>query len=314
MLTDLLAVTTGPDGQATVSYLKDTDQIAAVRITTDAIGSQDIPLVENPSREPSGPVIRIKLGKTSRLSGRIVSKAVQSTVPVAGEEVEVWSQGGSRLPPGRVGFRGGPIRTGADGRFQTPDNLLVGSSYRIVVRAPGHEPIVSEWITIGEQPRTLLPMLFRPLRTITGRVADRRGKPVAGAEVFQSGDGPERTAATSAPDGSFSLGGFRPGPVCLFVRGDGFRFFGRLVKEDESHVAIELTRTGERPAREMRMLPDPIPLEESRDLARRLIEPVWKAAVEQRDRARQRVALRALGAVDPALTLDRDLRDRARWR
>ena len=56
--------------------------------------------------------------------------------PVAAQVVEIWSRGGGAwLGPNPVELRGGPLRTSADGRFQTPDNLLVGSTYRVVVRA-----------------------------------------------------------------------------------------------------------------------------------------------------------------------------------
>ena len=52
--------------------------------------------------------------------------------------VEVWFKGGNwPLESQPVGFELGPIRTAADGSFQTPDNLLVGSQYRVVVRARG---------------------------------------------------------------------------------------------------------------------------------------------------------------------------------
>ncbi len=57
------------------------------------------------------------------------------------------------------------------------------------------------------------------MRTIRGRVVDQQGNPLANIEVFQSGDGPEGTATKTDPDGRFALGGFRPGPVCLFARG-----------------------------------------------------------------------------------------------
>ena len=137
--------------------------------------------------------------------------------PVAGQMVEVWSKGGNwPLESHAVGFMNGAICTAADGSFQTPDNLLGGSQYRVVVRAPGMEPILSEWLTIDDKPRVLLPLLQRPLRTIRGRVVDRQGKPVAGIEVFQSGDGPERTSVTTDAGGRFTLGGFCHGPVCLF--------------------------------------------------------------------------------------------------
>ena len=85
------------------------------------------------------------------------------------------------------------------------------------------EPILSDWITIGDKPRVLLPIIQRPLRTISGRVVDRQGKPVVGAEVFQSGDGPERTSTKTDRSGRFALGGFASqGPVFLFAaRGFG---------------------------------------------------------------------------------------------
>ncbi|MFI5459024.1 MAG: hypothetical protein ACHRXM_26645 [Isosphaerales bacterium] len=61
----------------------------------------------------------------------------------------------------------------------------------------------------------------------------------------------------------------------------------------------------ERPAREMRMLPDPIPPEESRALAHRLVEPLWEKAVQEgEDNARYSV-LSSLISVDPARVLER---------
>jgi hypothetical protein len=95
------------------------------------------------------------------------------------------------------------------------------------------------------------------------------------------------------------LGGFRQGSVFLFVHGEGFRFGGRLVKPGDQDITIELTRATERPARLMKMLPDPIPLEESRALAQRLMEPCWDAAVEQRNSDAQYRVLHALAAADP---------------
>ncbi len=128
-----LAVITGPDGRATINYLAARDQLVAARVAAEPIGTQDFLLVERPGRSSVEPVIAIRLKKTSRLTGRIVDGAGQ---PVAGQVVEIWSKGGGGwLGPNSVELRGGPLRTSADGRFQTPDNLLVGSTYRVVVRA-----------------------------------------------------------------------------------------------------------------------------------------------------------------------------------
>ncbi len=295
-LAEARAVTTGPDGNAMFDCLAKGDKLVAVRIAALSIGTQDLLLVEEPGRGAERTTITLRLKPTNRLRGRVRNRAGD---PVANQIVEIWLKGGDGLDANPVRFKNGPLLTAADGSFQTPDNLLVGSSYRVVVRAPGMEPILSNWITIGERPRVLLPMIQRPLRTISGHVVDRQGKPVVGVEVFQSGDGPERTATVTDGDGRFALGGFRQGPAFLFARGEGFRFFGRLIKPGEADITIELTRTSERPTREMWTLGETIPLQESRDLARRLIDPLWEAAVLQRNRRAQYRALRSLAAIDP---------------
>jgi hypothetical protein len=302
-LAEPLAARTGADGTATLNYLAARDQLVAVRVSADSIGTQDISLIARPGQGSEQPVITIKLKPTSRLAGRIVD---QDSQPVADHAVEVWSRGDATwLGPNTVEFRNGPLRTGADGSFQTPDNLMVGSTYRVAVREAGKDPIFSDWITIDTHPRTLHPMVLRPLRTVSGRVVDRQRKPVANVEVFQSGDGPERTAAKTDADGRFSVGGLRQGPAFLFARGDDFRFHGQLVRPTESDLTIELTRRSERPAREMRMLPDPIPVDESRALARRLVEPFWETAAQDGEDSAKFSVLSHLMSVDPTRVLQR---------
>jgi hypothetical protein len=189
------------------------DQLVAVRVTATSIGTQDLQIIDRPGRDRQGAEIIVRLKRTSRLTGRVRTRAGE---PAVGQIVEIWFRGGSWLRPNPVVFKDGPLRTGADGSFQTPDNLLIVSPYRLLVRAPGKETILSEWITIGEKSRVLLPMLQTPLRTIGGRVVDRQGKPLAGIDIFQSGDGPEPTATNTNADGRFALGGFCHGSVFLF--------------------------------------------------------------------------------------------------
>jgi hypothetical protein len=59
-----------------------------------------------------------------------------------------------------------------------------------------------------------------------------------------------------------------------------------------------LTRTSERPTREMRMLPDAISREESRALSQQLIEPYWNA-VETKQAINEFVILRSLASINP---------------
>ncbi|MGC8641745.1 MAG: hypothetical protein ACP5XB_17905, partial [Isosphaeraceae bacterium] len=141
-----LAVTTGADGQVTLNYLAGGDRLVTVRLTAPSIGTQDLQLLADPLRGKQGATIAIHLGATQRLAGRVRSR---SGKPVAGQEVEVWCKGDNtwlRTKP--VVFPDGPVRTKADGSFRTPTNLLVGSTYMVVVRTPGFEPVFSKWITI----------------------------------------------------------------------------------------------------------------------------------------------------------------------
>jgi Carboxypeptidase regulatory-like domain len=297
-----LARTTAPDGQLSIDYLTGIYALGIARVSAPTIGTQDVAL-EN-FRRPGGPPadVTLRLKPTSNLAGRVRDSAGK---PVAGQVVEVWSKGVVYQSPSPVDFLNGPMRTAADGSFRTPDNLLVGSQYLLSIRAPGMEPILSKWITITDQPHVLFPFIQKPLRTISGRVVDRQGKPVANVDVFQSGDGPKPTETRSDANGRFSLGGFPHGPVVLFARVPGYRFFGRLIKPGEDDVTVKLTRRSERPAREMRMLPEPMPLEESRMLAKRLMEPYWNAAAAKKDPSAMYRALQSLAAADPDGVLER---------
>ena len=298
-----LATSTEPDGKATLHYLAVRDRLMAVRLTTDAIGTQDILLAQRSGDGSEPSVITIRLKSVTHLSGRIVDAGGQA---VAGQLVGVWSRGdAAESVPNTVEFKSGPLRTAPDGSFQTPDNLIAGSAYRLAIRDEGKDPIYSDWITMTERPRILSPFVLRPLRTIRGRIVDRQGKPVAGVEVFQSGDGPERTSARTDTEGRFALGGFRPGTVFLSAHGESFRFQGRLIKPAETDVTIELTRASQRPRREMKMLPDPIPFEESQRLARRLAEPLWETAAADGSDNEKYSVLSRLVNVDPARVLER---------
>ncbi len=301
-LANQLAVTTGSDGQATLNYLAFGVKLVTVRLTTATIGTQDLQLLRNPARENQGATVDVRLGATKRLAGRVRNRSGQ---PVAGQEVEVWSGSSDWLRTEPLVFQNGPVRTAADGSFQTPESLLVGSVYMAVVRTPGFETVFSKYVKIGDQMPPLLPLLQRPLRTIRGRVTDRQGTPLAGVEVFQSGDGPVRTTTRTQADGRFILGGFRDGSVFLFARREGFRFFGRLTQAGEEEVAVQMIRIGEFPAPALRTLPEPIPRDEALSLTRRLIQPCWDAAVAQKDQEAAFDVLTTLAPADPVDVLQK---------
>jgi len=108
-------------------------------------------------------------------------------------------------------------KTGPDGRAvlgNAPEgNLLVGvvhaefAAARAEVEVHGRDPVEIE-VTLGYG------------GTVSGRVLDPEGKPVAGARVRVEGDA-ERSATTAA-DGTFVLRAVREGPAQVIAEAEGF--------------------------------------------------------------------------------------------
>ena len=222
--------------------------------------------------------------------------------------VEVWVRCGLSFGdqqsiyviPEVVRFDAGPIRTDARGLFQTPPLLRTGTTYRVVIRAAGFAPAVSDWITLRGESNALPPLTIRSLRTLAGRVVDRQGHPIAGVQVFQPGEGP---AATTDEAGRFHVAGVRSGRSFLLARRDGFRFSGTSIDDEESNrVELTLSRPGEPADRIMATLPEPIPPDEARALSRRMIGPYLKHVLTKGDDVAKLWSLRILRWLDlPAL-------------
>ncbi len=82
---------------------------------------------------------------------------------------------------------------------------------------------------------------------IAGRVVGSDGQPIAGATVFNRGDGPMPLTTTTGPDGRFRLDSLFPGTGYAFVRKDGYRFTGAKVDGDADDLTITLLKTTEPP-------------------------------------------------------------------
>ena len=115
-------------------------------------------------------------------------------------------------------------------------------------------------------------------RAVAGRVVDSAGKSVAGAEVYQSGDGPKKTRGTTDADGRFRVPGVPKAPAFLFVAKEGFHFLGRRVDPKDDSVEFTLRRLDEPPAAPLRSAAPPVPRDEERAIARALIAEVQKAS------------------------------------
>ena len=69
------------------------------------------------------------------------------------------------------------------------------------------------------------------LSTVAGRVADERGRPVAGARVFlEPGLGGALRVTQSAPDGSYRFENVLPGITGVFARAQGYGFGGQSIR------------------------------------------------------------------------------------
>ena len=108
-------------------------------------------------------------------------------------------------------------------------------------------------------------------RTVAGRVVDTAGKPVLGAEVSQSGDGPKRTQRTTDRDGRFRVTGVPNTPAFLFVTKEGYHFVGRRVDPKDRSIEFTLRRLDEPPAAPLRLMAAAVSRDEERTIARTLI-------------------------------------------
>ena len=285
--------------EAALADLSPRDDVVAVRIAVDGRAAQDFQLTTQLTFGKDAPAeYAISLEPPVRIAGRVVDgDAGRSRA-----DGRALVQGPDLDPADPVSFPDGPIRTAADGSFRTTAGLAAGSSYRLVVRSPGHEPILSAWTTAVERPQRLGPGA-PAARTIAGRVVDRRGQRSPASRSSRRETVPSRPRpGPTTPD--VRPRGVPPGPVFLFARGRGFRFHGRLVQDEVPQVEVVLTRETEQPARSMATLPTHPP-EESRALARKLLEPCLAFALSHGDDRRKYFAFHTLVKIDPAAVLDK---------
>ena len=177
-----LAVTTDAQGAAALVCVPATMVPLSLQIDGPGITPHTLPL---PAEQGNNLVL--KLGRPGRLVGIVRTAAGES---LAGQPVEVWVQGTGAVPgdPVRrkiapeaiVRLDSGPLKTGAQGTFQTPPTLLSGSTYRVSIRRDGFVPFVSDWVTLDGDRATVPPIRLQPLQNLAGRVQDRQGHAIAG--------------------------------------------------------------------------------------------------------------------------------------
>jgi protocatechuate 3,4-dioxygenase beta subunit len=169
------------------------------------------------------------------------------------------------------------IRTDSAGRFQTPRRLPPEYEYQAEVEAPDRIGRRTEWLTPARgKTATFADVVLAPtpqLRTVTGRLVDRTGKPISGADVFQSGDGPHRTRTTTDEQGRFRLPGVFEGRAFLFVEGPGLTLRAQSIEVTGKPVELTVDRQAG-PDGPTGTLPPMLSRAEERALAWQVLQPL----------------------------------------
>jgi protocatechuate 3,4-dioxygenase beta subunit len=234
----------------------------AVTVRVNAQGVQDGPIL-----------LRLVKKATVPLRGRVLGPEGR---PVSGAQVKFQYRTGQEQNSYGYG-KGEQTLTGSDGAFRTPDGVPVSEEYRAFISAAGMEEKQSDWVkaSSGEFPDMTLRRTTRA-RQVTGRVINSEGKPVAGAEVIQSGDGPQRSSDSTNEEGRFTVAAVYNTPAFLFVKKDGYRFTGRRIGAGDEPVEIVVSKAdGPEPAA-LKPQPSPLTRAGERAMARALVASAWQ--------------------------------------
>lgn len=241
--------------------------------------------------------------ETIRFSVRVIDTAGQPVPDAVVRGHVMVDEVATKIRP--VLFDGQPaVGADAQGKVVTPP-LPAGKAYVLQVDAPGRLTAFSRWSeTKSRGTAVIRPVTLRRLLTARGTVVDRDGHPIAGATLIQSGDGPERTEATTDADGRFSIAGIPEGIAFLFAEKQGYRFHGQQVAAESGPVRIILEPREAANPRTMKTLPlQQIPLteEECRALALNLLVPKFEEILAQKQPEWDRGLFDALARTDPGL-------------
>ena len=193
------------------------------------------------------------------------------------------------------------LKTDTNGRYLMALPVEKGWRFRAIAMPENHTLTGTEWITSdGMRPIVFEPITVTPLRTITGRVVDTDGRPVAAASVLNQGNPAPLTSAVTGPDGAFRLDGLPPGEVRVFVEAPGYRFHGQDIRAADSAVDMIVRRDEQTAERTIQPRASILSRAEAAALARQVITPYSDCVLKPGSdpNAKSRV-LEVLAQIDP---------------
>ena len=217
--------------------------------------------------------LRLDLKPAVKLSGRVLNSEGK---PLTHVTVEIRSRIPMPLALADSGepftFSGSPaIHTDADGRFTTPPVPLTGP-FQATVTLQGRDIAKSEWLYPPAQGTGEFRQIVVAQRIAArGAVADRAGKPLAGATVALLVAGGRETATTDSK-GTFEFSSVPDGPALLTIQHSDCRFYGEKLATVPSTIERRLTRLTEPSTGRMTEAPC-LPRPERLRLAHRLFDP-----------------------------------------
>ncbi len=287
--------------------LRGVDPIAELTVTArDHFAASPVVAVRAATAADRPVALVLGPGGTAPLHGRVVNFTGWGT---AGAEVRLWRQ--LRARNGRV-VLGDPVAAG-DGGFVLHSNN--GGGFRTRTRFPTAGDYYAEATGRGclsarsaavaggsDAPTTLV---LRRVCDASGRVVDRRGRPIAGVLVRQSGDGPMPTEAVTDEAGRFRLPGAIDSSAWIVVaKKAGFRPSVQSADYGSSTVEIVLMRADEPPIASYRTRPPALPAEQEKALAHRLIEPLAASVLARGDDSAKYRLLVDAAAIDPHAAIE----------
>jgi hypothetical protein len=204
-------VTTGQGGGFSTEVEAGAHTVSARR--GDEAGALDTPVVV----AAGGTVrdVRVRLGASALLEGRVVARTSQA--PVVGATVDV-------SPAGLNGDSGRTV-TDAEGRFSVGG--LAPGLYDVVVAATGFSDAIRQALTLAPGERFLVDFELSGTGAVEGTVRDVAGQPLAGVRVEVSERWtPEGLSSTpiearTNAEGHYRLEGLASGRVALFAHREG---------------------------------------------------------------------------------------------